>query len=142
MYNADFTIDRLMSQLSMLPDFVRTANEERHSLPPIKEVTSVNTIVDLMNENQYAKRFLSEVDRLIKLYLTVPMTSATAERTFSTLRRLKNFLRSTMTQTRLNNIIMLHTHKDRTDNLDLDVIATEFISANDRRQSFFGNNQY
>ena len=43
------------------------------------------------------------------------MTSATAERTFSTLRRLKNYLRSNMSQERLNHTIILHTCKDRTD---------------------------
>ena len=30
------------------------------------------------------------------MYLTIPVTSATSERTFSALRRLKNYLRSTM----------------------------------------------
>ena len=32
------------------------------------------------------------------MYLTIPVTSATSERTFSALRRLKNYLRSTMKQ--------------------------------------------
>ena len=48
------------------------------------------------------KAMLSEVFTLLKLYYTVPMTTATSERSFSILRRLKNYLRSTMTQCRLN----------------------------------------
>ena len=64
------------------------------------------------------------------------MTSATAERTFSMLRRLKNYLRSTMTQQRLNHIMLLHTHKDRTDDITLLDIAKDFISFNDRRVHF------
>ena len=39
-----------------------------------------------------------EVHRLLHIYLTIPLTSATAERTFSALRQLKSYLRSTMTQ--------------------------------------------
>jgi len=80
----------------------------------------------------------TEVHHLLCLYLTVPMTSATAERTFSTLRRLKSYLRSTMTQKRLNHVI-LHTHKEQTDELDLIDIAKTFVSCNERRLSFFGS---
>ena len=39
------------------------------------------------------------------------------------LRRLKNYLRSTMTQQRLNHVMLLHTHKDRTDDIALLDIA-------------------
>ena len=39
-----------------------------------------------------------DVYNLIRLYVTIPMTFATVEHTFSTLFRLKNYLQSTMTQ--------------------------------------------
>nr|XP_014342376.1 PREDICTED: oxygen-regulated protein 1 [Latimeria chalumnae] len=45
------------------------------------------------------------------------------ERTFSTLRRLKTCLRSMMNQDRLNNLLLLHVHKDWADKLDLKQIA-------------------
>ena len=92
-----------------------------------------------MNANSFSKSFLSEVDCLLRIYLTIPMTSATAERTFSTVRRLKSYLRSTMSQKRLNHVVLLHTHKERTDALDLLTIAKEFVSANDRRRCYFGH---
>lgn len=44
-----------------------------------------------------------------------------------------------MTQKRLNHVILLHTHKERVDVLDLLAIAKEFVSANDRRRSYFGH---
>ena len=56
----------------------------------------------------------------------MPITTATAKRTFSVLRRLKTYLRSTMSQERLNNVI-LHIHKDITDSLDLTDIARSFL---------------
>ena len=58
---------------------------------------------------------LSEVFQLLHIIMTMPITSATAERTFSTMRRLKNFLWSTMSQTLFNNLMLLHVHKDKTD---------------------------
>ena len=89
-YETDFKVDRLVVQLTMLPDLLNTANE-LHQME-IKKVTSINTLCDVMNTCKFAKNMLSEVDRLLRMYLTIPVTSATAERTFSSLRRLKNYL--------------------------------------------------
>ena len=69
---------------------------------------------------------------------TIPVTSATAEHTFSALRRLKTFLRSSMLQSRLNNCMVLHVHKDKTDQIDLVRAAKEFIDKCERRKLFFG----
>ena len=41
---------------------------------------------------------------LLRMYLTIPVTSATSERTFSVLRRLKDYQRSTMKQSRQNRL--------------------------------------
>ena len=56
-----------------------------------------------------------------------------SERTFSALRRVETYLRSTMTQTRMNNLITLHVHKERTDALELKAIVNEFTARNERR---------
>ncbi len=44
-------------------------------------------------------------------------TNAVSERSASVLRRVKTYLRSTVTQLRLNNLLTLHGHKDKTDDL-------------------------
>ena len=67
------------------------------------------------------------------------MTSATVECTFSTLQQLKNYLQSTMIQEQLNYVMVLHTHKDCTDNINLLEIAKNFVSFNDRRINFLGH---
>lgn len=90
-----------------------------------------------MNESEIYKGMLSEVDKLLKVYFTFPVTSATAKRAFSSLRRIKTFL-STMTQCRLNNLFMLYVHTNLTDMLDLTQIAKEFVSVNSRRINYFG----
>jgi len=40
----------------------------------------------------------------------------------------KLYLRSTMTQERLNSLTILHVHKELTNHLDLNSVANEFIS--------------
>ena len=74
----------------------------------------------------------------MKIFYTIPVTTATAERIFSALRRLKTYLRATMSQTRLNNTMLLCVHKHRTDELDIITLANSFINVNDRRRNYFG----
>ncbi len=124
---------RLKVQLSMLPDMIKTA-----FAGAITKVTNIRTIADGMNQNEIYKGMLSEVDKVLKIYFTFPVTSATAERSFSSLRRIKTFLRSSMTECRLNNLFMLHVHTCKTDALDLVTVAREFVSKNPRRVHYFG----
>ena len=44
-----------------------------------------------------------------------------------------------MTEQRLNNILLLHAHKEMMDALNLTEIARLFVSCNARRVEFFGN---
>lgn len=43
---------------------------------------------------------------------TMPPTTATAERSFSVMKRVKTYLRSTMGQERLSSLALLHIHSD------------------------------
>ncbi len=76
----------------------------------IKTVTNVRTIADALNQSNIVRGMLNEVDKLVQVYSTYPVTSATAERSFSSLRRIKTFLRSSMTAQRLNNLFILYVH--------------------------------
>ena len=63
---------------------------------------------------------LSEIHKLILIFLTVPITTATAECSFSALRRIKTYLRNSVTQQRLNHCLILHVHREKkTDTLNL-----------------------
>ena len=83
-----------------------------------------------MLESSNYQKMLTEVHKLPMLYYTFPVTTSIAERSFSTLRRIKTFLWSTMSESRLNELFLLHIHKSRTDALNLEAIASEFISTN------------
>ena len=49
---------------------------------------------------------LSQVSRLVKFVLLMPATNSVSERSASALRRIKTYLRTTMTQSRLNNVMV------------------------------------
>ena len=60
------------------------------------------------------------------MFLTLPVTTALAERSFSKLKLIKNYLRNTMSSTTLNGLSILITESDRTRALDLNNLAEEF----------------
>ena len=61
----------------------------------------------------------------------MPATNAASERSFSVMRRKKNYLRSTMTQPRLNHLMILNVYKELLDNMDLKDIANQFVQGNE-----------
>ena len=67
----------------------------------------------------------------------MPAINATSERSFSALKRIKSYLRSTMKQELLNSLMAIHVHKDKTDKLELRAIGNEFVAANAQRTNIF-----
>ena len=65
-------------------------------------------------------------------------TNSVSECSFSAMRRIKSYLRSTMAQEQLNNLMILHVHKEITDALDLVQVANEFVRSNESRLHSFG----
>ena len=130
-YNADIDFEKLELQLQLLPDAIKAVPLQGIA---ITQVTKVQTICDVFQEQSSLKVMLSEIHKLILIFLTVPITTATAERSFSALRRIKTYLRNSMTQQRL----ILHVDREKTDNLNLTEVTQEFIERNDRRKGFFG----
>ena len=102
----------------------------------------VNSIQDvksyLLNLSTGQRLIFNEVISVMKLILVMPATNACSERSFSAMRRLKTYLRSTMGQSRLNHLMILHVHKDLTDGLNLIDVANEFVSSNESRLHVFG----
>jgi len=95
------------------------------------------TLLQLYEVFLLQSEIFSEVVTLIKLILTNPATNAISERSFSAMRRLKTYLRSTMGQKRLNAIMLLHVHKEMTDKLSVVELANTFTNT-EHRQSVFG----
>ena len=64
-------------------------------------------------EQSTVRQLFSETIKVIQMLLAVPASAASAERSFSCLRRLKTWLRRTMTQKRLTHLALLHCHRQR-----------------------------
>ena len=68
------------------------------------------------------------------MYVTVPVTVATTERSFSKLKLIKNFLRNSMSQERLSSLTLLSIENERAKNFRK--IIQQFASAKARRKNF------
>ena len=75
--------------------------------------------------------FFSNIYVLLQIACTIPVTSCECERSASVIRRLNNFMRSSMTESRLSSLALIHTHYDTT--VDLDKAVDLFAAMNPRR---------
>ena len=132
-YKNDIDWSDLGRHIPLLQDVIKKGT------PFVKKVTSIDTICEAMNSNNIFKEMLPSVHQLLRLYLTVPLTSATSERSFSALQRFLTDLRSSMTERRLNHCLLLHIHKELTDSLDLILVAKEFVDLHEERKTYFGS---
>jgi len=151
-YKDDIIPDDLRSQLVIFGNSFQSIPDKEKPSPNIYDIKDYFT-----NLTTAQKNLLGQVSLLLKLILVMPATNATSERSFSALRRVKTYLRSTMTQNRLNNLfsvlrqvmtylrstmtqnrlnnlLLLHVHKEYTDSLDL---KNKFIADCPVRRTIF-----
>ena len=84
--------------------------------------------------------FFPELLKVLKIFSTLPVTSCEAERSFSTLKRLKTFLRSTMGEDRLNSLAVLNIHRDICNIVmeeDIEKLVNKFSEGQGRKMYFF-----
>lgn len=93
----------------------------------------VETMEDVVKELLLLQNGFPEVYHLITVALTIPVTSATAERSFSVLKRVKTYMRATMGQERLTHLAVLSVERELSNNLDLDLLIDRFRGMHPRR---------
>ena len=72
----------------------------------------------------------------LRILLTIPITVASGERSFSKLKWIKTYLRSTMTQERLNSLALISIEKDTAALLDYSEMMQEFSNIKTRKIVF------
>uniref|UniRef100_A0A2N9HM17 TTF-type domain-containing protein n=1 Tax=Fagus sylvatica TaxID=28930 RepID=A0A2N9HM17_FAGSY len=75
------------------------------------------------------------VDRLIRLVLTLPVSTATTERAFSAMKHVKTRLRNRMEDEFLADNLVVYIEKEIAKNFTVEMIMDEFYSMKDRRRA-------
>ncbi|CAM8985780.1 unnamed protein product [Rhodiola kirilowii] len=119
-HTSDINGEDLLNELGLL---------QKH-LP--NELDSASAILNFLKRaNCYPTSCLA-----YRIMLTVPVTVASAERSFSKLKILKSYLRSTMSQERLNALALISIEHEFLEKLDYDRLIDDFASKSARRSMF------
>ncbi|XP_073030759.1 uncharacterized protein [Primulina eburnea] len=96
---------------------------------------NISTISELCRglvENEKTQHY-HLIDRLIRLVLTLPVSTATTERSLSTMKLIKTCLRNKMEEEFLANSMIIYIEREFTAKIDTDSIIDEFYYMKNRR---------
>lgn len=96
----------------------------------------VNKAIEMLNYLKVMGECYLNATIAYRILLTIPVTVASAERSFSKLKLIKSYLRSSMSQERLNGLSMISIEKDMLPNLDYERLMNDFASKTARRIIF------
>jgi hypothetical protein len=103
--------------------------------PELKSLTSLadltNGLVKLGKDSSYPM-----VDKLLRLFLTLPVSTATTERAFSAMKFVKTRLRSKMGDGYLRDYLAVYTERELAAMISSDDIIKAYDLANTRRAKF------
>lgn len=91
----------------------------------LKEKSQMNTLTDVLKELKKLEDGFICLCRLFTLAATIPITNASCERSFSVLKMVKTYTRSTMSEERLSHLMFLSIDRKH---VDLDAVVDEFAS--------------
>ncbi|GJT12888.1 zinc finger MYM-type protein 1-like protein [Tanacetum coccineum] len=127
-YPADFTeqeIYRLRNELEIFGIDMQNNKKLR------KASTIAELCVSLVKTEKHETYYL--FDRLIRLILTLPVSTATTERAFSAMKVCKNRLRNKMSDDFLGNSLVVYIEKEIAEKIDSQSVIEEFKSLKGRR---------
>ena len=102
----------------------------RHILPDTAK-TPVEILTYLSTNERYTA--FPNYFVALRIFLTIPVTVASGERSFSRLKLIKNYLRSTIHEDRLNNLAILAIERDLCRKQNFDDILYDFATRKARK---------
>lgn len=127
--NENFVVLNLKEELNLYKDIIDLdkLEIEFHMWHDFKKINNLNdlTKIKFFFVQKEQRSIFPNIFSLLQLYLTVPISSAEAERAFSCLKRVKSSLRSTMSQERLSSLAIINF--EGTKNVDVNEAITSFI---------------
>ena len=112
-----------------------------HELPQAKRLlehtgeTQGKSLLDFLVVTEPYKAAFYELHRLTKIAVTIPVTSAASEKSFSALKLIKPYLRNTMGDNRFSDLGIMHIERMHSNNIDLDEFVDIFANHHNRRIS-------
>jgi hypothetical protein len=114
-------IDNYKSHFPVISEFELNFAKE-HIRNFFKDSKKIS-VLDVYNYLLSNKIVFEKVFKLFQIFLTLPVTSCSCERSFSTMRRTKTYLRNRMSDERLSSMCLLSIEKELSSTLNLDELT-------------------
>ncbi|KAL5845765.1 hypothetical protein ACOSQ3_009289 [Xanthoceras sorbifolium] len=103
--------------------------------PTFRNFASLSELCQCLSETKRSEHY-TLVDKLIRLVLTLPVSTATTERAFSAMKLLKTPLRNKMEDDFLTDCMVIYIEREIADTIDLEYIIDEFNCVKSRKTKF------
>ena len=133
-YTADLEPD-LSRELNFLVSILRPGFAPEGANQTTKEAPEL-WMYHVVTGNVSLRNSIPNVVNMLSIFLSLMMTNCSGERSFSVLKRVKNYLRSTMGQERMSNLALLSIENGMLNSLPMDEIISDFASLKARKKSF------
>lgn len=124
-YSADLGED-LVSEVR---SFRREFREEIKNCESVRDVLSLLLSSDVLSS-------MPELGAACILFCTLPVTVSSAERSFSKLKLIKSYLRSSIAQDRLDSLALISIENEAARQLDLHELVDKFANSKARKKEF------
>ena len=128
-YPSDITSYAQSDLLVQTRSFVRFFREK------LTEKSSIADILKILHNEDLLSSF-AELANVCILFMTLPVSVAAAERSFSKLKIIKNYLRSTIAQDQLDSLAMLSIENEEAQSLDTNKLIDMFGERKSRAEKF------
>jgi hypothetical protein len=125
-YRTEIDVEKLEEELRLFGD-----------LKIKNKLLSIKNIHHFFRQNVTYIDYFPQICCSLSIFLTVHVSSAEAERSFSVLKRLKTWFRSTMVQTRTSALAIISMNSERLQELNIDSLIEKFSSTKNRRTIFY-----
>ncbi|XP_065847572.1 uncharacterized protein [Euphorbia lathyris] len=129
-YPMDFSDHKRINLKFQLQHFILDAPCD----PNLKDLSTLAELSKVLEKTEKSKVYFL-LTRLIRLLLTLPVSTATSERAFSAMKLVKTRLRNKMEDGFLANSLVVHIEREIAEKFDSDTIIDEFKSLKNRRAS-------
>lgn len=120
----------------MTSDFTRQLLSIQSIIKNKSDIRNINNVIIFIVNNDLSTAFCDVLTACI-IFLTIPVTVVSAERSFSKLKLIKNYLRNSTSKERLSYISILSIERGRTDEINIKQIIADFANAKARKKMFF-----
>lgn len=125
-YSSDLD-DSLSNECIQLKYFIKSVDEDIDNTN-----FTANSLMELLHKFKVTTTF-PNIEIVLRIFLSLMVSNVSGERSFSTLKRVKNYLRNSMIEDTLNELAILNMNSDLLLELNFDKVIEEFAAKKSRK---------